>query len=87
MENFSQALLLMVVGMCTVICVLLVIIAFGNLLIRFVNKFVPAEEVKPQATSQQTSAMVVSPTVEKAIAKAVDALTNGKGRVEKVERI
>ncbi|MBQ9215015.1 MAG: OadG family protein, partial [Bacteroidales bacterium] len=42
--NFLEALKLLGVGLSTVFVVLLLIIWFGNLLIKAVNKFAPEEE-------------------------------------------
>ena len=46
MENFLEALQLMVIGMATVFSVLLLVIYLGNLLIKAINKFAPEEVVK-----------------------------------------
>ena len=46
-ENISEALMLMGVGLATVFAVLGLVIAFGNLLIKAVNRFAPEEE-KPK---------------------------------------
>ncbi len=75
----------MVIGMATVFVILLVIIYFGKALISFVNKFCPEEE-KPVA-KPQSSAAVIDPQVAQAIAMAVNNLTGGKGKVEKIEKL
>ena len=82
--NFSESLLLMGIGLATVFCVLLIIIGVGNLLIALVNKFFPEEE-KPKAATQSVSA--IDPNVASAINSAIIALTNGKSKAEKIERI
>lgn len=82
--NIFEALKLMIIGMSTVFCVLVLVIALGNAIIRLVNKFAP-EEAKPAAAA--TPAAAVSPSVAAAIAKAVSMVTGGKGVPEKIERI
>ncbi len=85
MENFGTALLLMVVGMATVIVILLLIIFIGKLLILFVNKYVPEEIITPK---QQTQSPAAIPShVLAAITSAVSVVTQGKGKITKVEKI
>lgn len=86
MDNFMEALKLMGVGLITVFLVLLLIIWIGNLLIKLVNKIAPEEEkvVKKAAPSQSAP---IDPQVMQAISKAVELATNGKGRIEKIEKI
>ncbi len=83
MGNFQEALVLMGVGMLTVFLVLLLVILVGNILIWVVNKFVPEE----QKVAKATTVAAVAPQVSEAIAKAVEQLTAGKGKVEKIEKI
>ena len=84
MENFQEALALMGIGMGTVFTVLLLIIFLGKLLIAAVNKFAPEEE-KPQPQPKAEPAKV-SPQIAKAIEAAVQMITGGKGKVEKIEK-
>ncbi len=74
--------MLLGVGMVTVFCVLLLVIAIGNLLISVVNKF-PEEETAPKA--QQAPA--IAPNIKLAIESAVNTLTAGKGKIESIEKI
>ena len=85
--NLLESLKLMVVGLTTVFAVLLLIIGVGNALISLANKFLPAEEVAAGKQSSQKSASAVDSKVQQAIAKAVEQLTAGKGRVEKIEKL
>lgn len=82
MENFQEALALMGIGMATVFTVLLLIIFLGKLLIAAVNKFAPEEE-KSQPKAMPAK---VSPQIAKAIETAVQMITGGKGKVEKIEK-
>jgi oxaloacetate decarboxylase gamma subunit len=84
--NFSEALLLMGVGLATVFVVLLLVICFGNFLIKAVNKFAPEEE-KPKQIASKPVAALVDGAVQQAINKAVEQLTGGKGRVEKIVKL
>ena len=73
---------LLVVGLGTVFCALLLIIGMGNLLISVINRFFPEEEPKAQAT-----AVAVAPNIKAAIESAVNTITSGKGKVESIEKI
>lgn len=82
-----EALKLMGVGLITVFLVLLLIIWLGNLLIKLVNKIAPEEEKVVKKSAPSASAATIDPQVMQAINKAVELATNGKGRVEKIEKI
>ena len=85
MENLNIALLLMIVGMATVFAILLIVIYLGKGLIALVNKYAP-EEVVP--AKQATNAPAVVPgNIMAAISAAVTVVTQGKGKVAKVEKI
>lgn len=84
-NNMMEALKLMIIGMATVICALIIIIQLGKLLISAVNKFFPEEE-KP-AKEVATATATINPQVAQAINLAVANLTGGKGKVEKIEKI
>lgn len=83
MENFIYALQLMGIGMGTVFVVLILVIELGKGLIALVNRFAPEEE-KPQPKSAAPAAVL--PNVAQAIAEAVNIVTGGKGKVEKIEK-
>ena len=84
--NLSEALMLMGVGLATVLLVLLLVIAFGNLLIKAVNKFAP-EEAKPAQIASKPAPALVDASVQQAINKAIEQITGGKGRVEKIVKL
>lgn len=86
MENLETALLLMVVGMSTVFVILLIVIYLGKLLITLVNKYAP-EEVAPVKREVQRGPAPVSGTILAAITAAVNVVTQGKGKITKVEKI
>ena len=83
MQNLNTAFFLMIVGMLTVFIILLAVIYLGKLLITCVNKYFPEDE---QPTAPATPA-AASPLTGQIIEAAVKAVTGGKGRVEKIERI
>lgn len=85
MENINTALMLMVVGMVTVFCILLIVIYLGKGLILLVNKYAP-EEVVPDKKKAQGAAAVPG-NILAAISAAVTVVTQGKGKVAKVEKI
>ena len=85
MENLETALLLMVVGMATVFAILLLVIYLGKLLISLVNKYAPEEQLPAK---QGTHSPVPIPgNIVAAITAAVNVVTQGKGKVAKIEKI
>ncbi len=89
MGNLPEAFKLLVVGMLTVFCILLIVIYFGKLLIVLVNKYAPEEVVKPAktATLKTTPTAAVDQQTMSIIQAAVSQLTGGKGTVSKVEKV
>ena len=85
MENLNTAILLMVVGMATVFAILLIVIYLGKGLIALVNKYAP-EEVTPVKSGASSPAPVPG-NILAAISAAVTVVTQGKGKVAKVEKI
>jgi len=85
MENLNIALLLMIVGMATVFAILLIVIYLGKGLIALVNKYAP-EEVVPAKQATNTPAAVPG-NIMAAISAAVTVVTQGKGKVAKVEKL
>ncbi|MCR5569718.1 MAG: OadG family protein [Paludibacteraceae bacterium] len=86
-EGISGALLLMAIGMFTVFIVLLLVIYVGKCLILFVNKFVPEEVKEAPKTASFASVQAVDAVTADIIAKAVNTLTGGKGKVESIKKI
>ena len=82
-QDFSTALMLMGVGMITVFVVLSLVVLVGNGLVSFVNKFVP-DSLSVQSNNQQTT---IDPAKIAAITAAVEIFTNGKGQVDKIEKV
>lgn len=86
MENIETAILLMVVGMATVFVILLIVIYLGKLLITLVNKYAP-EEVVPVRQEAPKGPVPVPGNILAAITAAVNVVTQGKGKVTKVEKL
>lgn len=85
MENLEIALMLMVVGMATVFAILLIVIYLGKLLISLVNKYVPEEQLSAKQCAK--SPAPVPGNIVAAITAAVNVVTQGKGKVTKIEKI
>jgi oxaloacetate decarboxylase gamma subunit len=83
-EKFQIALQLLGVGMTTVFAILFLVVFIGNMIIRFVNRYVGEELVSvPQKKEAQS---VIDPQKMAAIVSAVQIVTEGKGKVVKVEK-
>lgn len=80
-EAINTAVTLLGVGMITVFLVLLFVIIVGNLLISFVNKFIPpSTEIKRTSTE-------ISPSKVAAITTAIEVFTKGKGKITSISKI
>ena len=86
MENIETAILLMVVGMATVFVILLIVIYLGKLLITLVNKYAP-EEAVPVKREGPRGPTPVPGNILAAITAAVNVVTQGKGKITKVEKL
>lgn len=77
MSNISLGLMLMLVGMITVFCILLIVIYGSGLLIKVVNALT---KEKPAEAKEDSS-------VNDILTAAVAQITGGKGRIVKVTKI
>ena len=80
--TISNAFLLLAIGMITVFFILSLVVILGNLLIRFLNKFFPAETPNAKKNSNR-----IDQPIEKAIHEIVKKVTQGKGQVSGIEKI
>ena len=80
------ALELLGVGMITVFIILALVVIIGNLIIRFVNKYI-GEEVKPQPKNMASPVLEINAKKLAAIASTVKLVTNGTGRVSNVKKL
>lgn len=87
-DNFNEAIQLMIVGMLTVFCILLIVILFGNILIKLVNKYAPEEvQTKKPVAAANNAVQQVDATVKAVIEATVAQITGGKGRVSKITKL
>lgn len=73
--------------MATVFAILLIVIYLGKGLIALVNKYAPEEVVPVKAGAAANGPASVPGNILAAISAAVTVVTQGKGKVAKVERI
>ncbi len=85
-EDFREALILLAVGMITVGVILTFVVIAGNLLIRFVNKYLP-DELKTLAPITKQQSSDTDPRKVSAILAAVDIVTGGKGKVTSIKPV
>ncbi len=86
MNEMEIALELLGVGMVTVFIILAVVVVLGDLIIRFVNRFMPEAERAVVSKSESASPPANSKKMA-AIVSAVNSVTKGKGRVTKIEKL
>jgi oxaloacetate decarboxylase gamma subunit len=86
MSDFGLALELLGVGMLTVFIILSMVVVVGNLIIRFVNRYIP-EEVTPVIAGAGNRGGDLNTKKMAAIVSAVKIVTRGKGKVTKIEKI
>lgn len=86
--NLNEAIQLMIVGMLTVFCILLIVILFGNILIKLVNKYAPEEvQTKKPVAAANNAVQQVDATVKAVIDATIAQITGGKGRVSKITKL
>ena len=97
-ENLTESFIILAVGMITVFSILALVVIMGQLLIRITNRYAPPQKIKETSKSQianHNNALTTSPTSSNshnkkklaAIIGVVEHLTNGKGRIESIEKI
>lgn len=85
MNEIGKAFELMFIGLTVVFINLYLVVLIGNLIIRFVNRYIPdVPEVSLETTS---STPKVNTKKLAALVSAVNIVTNGKGRIRKIEKI
>ena len=83
-QDISTALNLLGVGMITVFIVLTLVVAIGNLLIRFVNQL---PQPTPPITQSKASSGKADPKTIAVLTAVVDHVTHGKGSIHHIEKI
>lgn len=87
MDNLGFGVQLMIVGMVTVFLILLIVINFGGLLIKVVNKWAPEEVVAPKKGAAAAQPAAVDANTMAILQAAVSQLTGGKGHVASARKI
>ena len=94
-ENLSEAILMLVIGMITVFIILGLVVLTGQVLIRITNRFAPDIKESPKGIGviapNNNNTLSKNNTINKktmaAIIGTVEMITQGKGRIEKIEKI
>ena len=83
-NNLSNAFLLFMIGMVTVFVILFIVVTGGNILIKLINKidFDITQIEKPSSKD-----IGLSSSKEAVIQAVVSIITDGKGKVDKIEKI
>lgn len=85
MNYMEVALELLGVGMVSVFVILALVVILGNLIIMFVNKFLP-ELGKVAAKKAEVIVLEVSPKKRAVILSVVNKVTNGTAHVTGIEK-
>lgn len=85
-NDIFGAVQLMLVGMITVFCILLIVITLGSVLIKLVNKYAP-EEVVAKKAAAPAAGNQVDGTVKAVIDATVAQITGGKGRAVSITKL
>ena len=86
-ETLYSAFTLLLIGMITVFTILSLVVISGNLLIRLVNKYAPAPLPKKSSyTFVEDKAAAIPSQKVAVIVAAIEAVTEGKARIVKIER-
>ncbi len=80
-EYIQEAWTLLGVGMVTVFIILMVVVLIGNTIIRVVNRYFPESDNGKVAAERSFGNSRVA-----AITAAVNMVTQGKGRITKIEK-
>ena len=83
MEILNEALSLLLVGMIMVFTILFLVVAIGNLVIQLTNRYVPVTQ-KP--VDGRVATKSANPKKLAAITAVVDLITQGKGRVDSIQK-
>lgn len=83
-EKMSEVVKLIFTGMGTVFLILIMVVVLGNLIVRVTNMYAPTPA--PQV-SKNNSNTTIAPNKMAVLVSAVETLTQGKGRISKIEKI
>jgi Na+-transporting methylmalonyl-CoA/oxaloacetate decarboxylase gamma subunit len=82
-SNIYNASMLLLIGMSTVFFILFILVSGGNVLIKLLNK---VNVVSHELPFTKLTPDIVESSKQAAIYEAVHLLTQGKGRVDKIEK-
>jgi oxaloacetate decarboxylase gamma subunit len=82
-EVYSQAFIILIVGMLTVFTILMLIVLAGQALIRITNRFDASASAKVSTSSKHA----IDPTEIAVITAAVSHLTGGTGNIDKIKKL
>jgi oxaloacetate decarboxylase gamma subunit len=85
MNEIGKAFELMFIGLTVVFINLYLVVLIGNLIIRFVNRYIP--EISDASLETTSSNSRINTKKLAALVSAVNIVTNGKGRISKVEKV
>ena len=90
-ENIQTALTLMAVGMITVFSILGLVVLTGKVLVNVINQRYQAEKRpvfvhRTKMTNRRKEGRVSEAQIA-AIVAAIDAITAGQGKIEKIEKL
>ncbi len=83
MENLNEALSLLVVGMIMVFLILFLVVFVGNVVIYITNRYLREEQKK---VKEGVALKGANPKKIAVLAAAVDHITQGKGRIDKIQK-
>lgn len=83
MENMSEALTLLAIGMIMVFVILSLVVGVGNLVIGITNRYIREPE---HPTNTTGVGKAIQPRKLAAIAAVVDVITRGSGKVDSIEK-
>lgn len=91
-ENIQEAFIILIVGMITVFAILSLVVFTGQILIKITNRFAPPQSINSKIATPPIPKTINSPTsINKkklaAIIGTVEHLTNGTGKIEKIEKL
>ena len=83
MENITEALGLLVIGMVMVFIILFLVVLIGNVVIHLTNRYIPVMQKPTEGGEGSSSTNSKKLAV---IAAVVDLITQGKGRVDSIQK-
>ena len=83
MDNMNEALSLLLVGMIMVLIILFLVVVIGNVVIQLTNRYIPA--IKETIDEEKAIKSITSKKMA-VLAAVVDVVTQGRGKVDSVQK-